>query len=389
MNTAVNVNVVHESEAQRQHARVKLPAKVRFFGKSREVVEQALLDLSAGGFAYSASKIPVQVGDYHKGKLLFVIDNLSLAIDVEFQVRSVDFDSGRVGCQFHNMQPREIATLRHLITAHLSGELVSVGELLTTLQRENFTKARKEKAGASGMSAIGRLRAVSFSLGLFLVGLAAFGFIFKSVYGLYFVTHAQSGLVRVPGMQVTMPREGTVQSLVGTNSQVAKGAPIATFSASMLEMLKGHLGEEQLNPANVETLFGKQMKGTLTSPCDCTVARQLVADGQYASKGEVIFQLVPQGSQASIEARFPYNKFNEVKPGARVSFLVAGEAESRRGKIVSSSLNDSDNLSSDIRVQIQPDEPLDSALAGHPVEVSSDRGPSLDWLIDKALAAGL
>jgi hypothetical protein len=32
MNTAVNVNVVHESEAQRQHARVKIPAKLRFFG---------------------------------------------------------------------------------------------------------------------------------------------------------------------------------------------------------------------------------------------------------------------------------------------------------------------------------------------------------------------
>ncbi|MGH8437017.1 MAG: PilZ domain-containing protein [Pseudomonas sp.] len=387
MNTAVNINVVHESEAQRQHARVKLPAKIRFSGKNREVVEQSLLDISAGGFGYSASKIPVQVGDFHKGKLLFVIDSLSLAIDVEFQVRSVDFDSGRIGCQFHNLRAREITTLRHLITAHLSGELVSVGELLTTLQRENFTKARKEKAG-TGMSAVGRLRAVSLSLALFLVGLAAFGFIFKSIYGLYFVTHAQSGLVRVPGMQVTMPREGTVQSLIGADGQVAKGAPIATFSASMLEMLKGHLDEQQLNPANVATLFDKQMKGTLTSPCDCTVARQLVADGQYASKGEVIFQLVPQGSQASIEARFPYNKFNEIKPGARVSFLVAGEAEARRGKIVSSSLNDSDNLSADIRVQIQPDEPLDSALAGRPVEVSSDRGPSLDWLIDKALAAG-
>ena len=29
MNTAVNANVVHESEAQRQHARVKIPAKLR------------------------------------------------------------------------------------------------------------------------------------------------------------------------------------------------------------------------------------------------------------------------------------------------------------------------------------------------------------------------
>ena len=388
MNTAVNLNVVHESEAQRQHARVKLPAKIRFSGSNREVLEYNLLDISAGGFSFAAGKLPARVGEHQKGRLLFLIDNLSLSIDVAFQVCSVEVEHNRVGCQFHNLQPRDITTLRHLITAHLSGELITVGELLSTLQRENFTKARKGKA-VGGMGAIARLRAVTFSLGLFVVGLLAFGFIFKSVYGLYFVTHAQSGVVRVAGMQVTMPREGTVQSLVGADGQVAKGAPIATFSASMLEMLKGNLNEEQLDPSKIESLFGTQLKGTLTSPCDCTVGQQLVADGQYANKGEVIFQLLARDSQASIEARFPYNKFNEIKPGASVSFVVAGESEARQGKIISSSLNDSASLSGDIRVQIKPEQPLDSALAGRPVEVSSDRGPSLDWLIDKALAAGL
>lgn len=40
MNTAVNVNVVHESEAQRQHARVKIPAKLRFFGPDRTPIDR-------------------------------------------------------------------------------------------------------------------------------------------------------------------------------------------------------------------------------------------------------------------------------------------------------------------------------------------------------------
>ena len=52
----------------------------------------------------------------------------------------------------------------------------------------------------------------------------------------------------------------------------------------MLDVLKGHLDEDQLQPAKVEELFGKQMTGTLTSPCDCVVAQQMVADGQYANK---------------------------------------------------------------------------------------------------------
>ncbi|WP_085578780.1 MULTISPECIES: alginate biosynthesis protein Alg44 [unclassified Pseudomonas] len=389
MNTAVNVNVVHESEAQRQHARVKIPAKLRFFGPDRTPVEARVIDLSAGGLAFNAGQLPLKVGDVHKARLQFVIDNLGLAMDVEMQVRSHDRQTGRTGCQFQNLEPRDIATLRHLITSHLAGDIVSIGEVLATLQRDNFTKARKTKDGGHGMTPFGRLKAVTFSLGVFVVGLAAFGFVAKSVYGMYFVSHAQAGLVSVPAMNITMPRDGTVQSLVKSDGVAAKGAPLATFSTSMLDVLKGHLDEDQLQPAKVEELFGKQMTGTLTSPCDCTVARQLVADGQYASKGDVIFELVPRNTQATVDARFSYRQFGDVRPGTPVSFQIAGDDKVRSGKIVRSASLKSEDLSSDIRVQIQPDEPLDSTFAGRPVEVNSDRGPNLNWLIDKAMAHGL
>lgn len=336
MNTAANINVVHESEAQRQHARVKIPAKLRFFGPDRTPVDARLIDLSAGGLSFNAGQVLLKVGDVHKGRLQFLIDNLGLAMDVEIQIRSFDRQTGRTGCQFQNLEPQDISTLRHLITSHLSGDIVTMGDVLATLQRDNFTKARKLKDGGHGMSAFGRLRAVTFSLGIFVVGLAAFGFVFKSVYGMYFVSHAQAGLVSVSGMNVTMPRDGTVQSLIKTDGVAAKGAPLATFSTSMLDVLKGHLDENQLQPAKVEELFGKQMTGTLTSPCDCTVAQQMVADGQYASKGDVIFKLVPQGSQASVEARFSYRQFADVRPGTKVSFQIAGEDATRTGTIVSS-----------------------------------------------------
>ncbi|MCY1426005.1 Mannuronan synthase [compost metagenome] len=230
---------------------------------------------------------------------------------------------------------------------------------------------------------------MTFSLGVFVVGVAAFGFIAKSVYGLYFVSHAQAGVVSVPTSNVTMPRDGTVQGLVENGGQVVKGAPLASFSTSMLDMLKGHLDDQQLEPAKVEELFGKQMSGTLTSPCDCVVARQLVDNGQYASKGQVIFQLVPRTTIPTVEARFSYRQFDDVQPGSRVHFTVAGEDQTRTGQIVNSTSLNSEDLSSDIRVQIKPDESLPSELAGRPVAVDSNRGPSLDWLIDKAMARGL
>ncbi|RUT39064.1 alginate biosynthesis protein Alg44 [Pseudomonas sp. PAMC 29040] len=389
MNTQVNANVVHESEAQRQHARVKIPARLHFSGADRTPMEVKLIDLSAGGLSFNAANQTFKAGDLIKGRLQFVIDNLGLTMDVDLLVRNADRQTGRVGCQFQNLDLQDIATLRHLITSHLSGDIVTMGEVLATLQRDNFTKARKVKDGGSGMSPFGRFKAVTFSAGIFVVGLLAFGFVAKSVYGLYFVTQAQSALVSVQGLNITMPRDGTVQSLIKDDQLAANGAPLATFSTSMLDVLKGHLDENQLQPENIETLFGKQMTGTLTSPCDCVVAEQLVANGQYASKGDVIFKLVPRNSEADVAARFSYRQFGNVLPGTRVNFQVAGEDAVRSGKIISSTSLDSDNLSSDIRVQIKPDAPLDSALTGRPVEVSSDRGPSLNWLIDKAMAAGL
>jgi alginate biosynthesis protein Alg44 len=389
MNTAVNANVVHESEAQRQHARVRIPAKLRLLNGEPNAPLVKVDDLSAGGLSYiaPANQKPA-IGEVIKARLQFLIDNLGLAMDVELQVRSVD-GSGRVGCQFQNLEAQDIATLRHLITSHLSGDIVTLGEVLATLQRDNFTKARKVKDGGSGMSTLGRLRAVTFSAGIFIVGLAAFGFVFKSVYGMYFVSHSTSGLVSVPAMDVTMPREGTVTSLVGPEGEVSKGAPLASFNTNMLEMLKGNLDPDEMQPAKVEELFGRQLAGTLTSPCDCVIGKQLVADGQYAAKGQVIFQLVPRNVAANVDARFSYRQFADVQPGSRVSFKVAGEEGTHSGKIVSSTALSPADLSSDLRVQIKPDESISSALAGRPVEVVSDHGPSLNWLIDKASAAGL
>ncbi|MDU9390584.1 alginate biosynthesis protein Alg44 [Pseudomonas japonica] len=388
MNTAVNVNVVHESETQRQHARVKIPAKLRYLGANRETLEAKVEDLSAGGLSFHARQ-PLNIGEVLRGRLQFTVDNLGLSMDIEFQVRSFNPASGRAGVQFQNLEQRDIATLRHLITSHLSGELISIGDVLSTLQRDNFTKARKQKHDGGGLSPLGRLRAVTFSLGVFVVGVAAFGFIAKSVYGVYFVSHAEAGVVSVPTTQVTMPRDGTVQALVENGGQVVKGAPLASFSTSMLDLLKGHLDDQQLQPAKVEELFGKQLSGTLTSPCDCTVARQLVDDGQYAAKGTVIFQLIPRSHVPTVDARFSYRQFDDVKPGTRVNFQVAGDDEARSGIIVSSTSLNSEDLSSDIRVQIKPDEALPSEMAGRPASVNAKRGPSFDWLIDSAMAHGL
>lgn len=361
-----NSNVVHEAEAQRQYARLKLPAKIRYRTPQGQELEAQLLDLSVGGFGFQPGNTLLSEGQRFHGKLMFEVEGIGFAMDVQFQVRSL-VDGKRAGCEFHELRPREIAALRYLISSFLSGELVNVGDLISTLQRENFTKPRKGK-GDDKMSLAARVKALGLSLSIFLVGVAASSYVLYQLYDVYFITHADSAQVSVPGQQVSMPREGTVQSLVKVGDTVAKGAPVATFSASMLDALKGVLPEAEMTPENLERLFSKNFQGTLTSPCDCQVVAQLVGDGQVASKGTAVFSLAPTDSLATVEARFPYRAFAELQPGTRVSFLVGGEVEQRSGVISRMSLQDG-GLASDIRVIIQPELPLATELAKRPVDV--------------------
>ncbi|MGL4315620.1 MAG: PilZ domain-containing protein [Pseudomonas sp.] len=366
MSLGSNSNVVHESEAQRQYARLKLPAKIVYRSPQGQDLEAPLLDLSAGGFSFEPNFGLLSEGQHLRGKLMFEIEGIGFSMDVEFQVRSL-IGGKRVGCEFHNLKPREISALRYLISGFLSGELVTVGDLISTLQRENFTKARNNK-GDGPVSPLARLRALGLSLVILLVGVSACSYVLYQLYDIYFVTHADSAQVMVPGQQVSMPREGSVQSLVKVGDTVAKGAPLATFSATMLDALKGVLPEAEMTPDNLERLFSKSFQGTLTSPCDCRVVAQLVGDGQMAVKGTAVFTLAPADSVATVEARFPYRTFDELQPGTQVSFLVGGESEPRSGVISSMALQDG-GLASDIRVMIEPALPLASELAKRPVDV--------------------
>ncbi len=363
---SINSNVVHEAEAQRQYARLKLPAKIRYVTPQGQELEAPLLDLSVGGFSFHPGNNLLRENQYCRGKLMFEVEGIGFAMDVEFQVRSLE-GGKRAGCEFHHLRPREQAALRYMISSFLSGELINVGDLISTLQRDNFTKARKG-GDAAPAGLFGRMRAVSLSFGLFMVGVVAAGYVAYQLYDIYFITHADSAQVAVPGQQVSLPREGAVQALVKVGDTVAKGAPVGTFSSNMMDVLKGVLPTEDLTEDNLQRLFGKTFQGTLTSPCDCRVTAQLVGDGQTAGKGSAVFLMSPVDSIATVEARFPYRAFNELQPGTAVTFIVAGEKEERTGHIATLALQDG-GLASDIRVMIQPDQPLATELAKRPVDV--------------------
>ncbi|MGV8268389.1 alginate biosynthesis protein Alg44, partial [Pseudomonas aeruginosa] len=82
-------------------------------------------------------------------------------------------------------------------TPYRAGEVSGVGDRLNSRQRENFTNARKKGGGNGAMGFFGRVRAVTLSTAILVVGVGAFAFILKQMSNLYFVTHAVSGVVSV------------------------------------------------------------------------------------------------------------------------------------------------------------------------------------------------
>src|SRR3546814_4781836 len=71
--------------------------------------------------------------------------------------------------------------------------------------------------------------------------------------------------------------------------------------------------------------MGDQLKGTLTSPCDCKVQQQFAADGQYANRGQALFELVPINAQPYVLARFRFDNIDDLPIGKTVAFARSEE----------------------------------------------------------------
>jgi len=378
--------VVHESEAQRQHPRIRLPATIELLvdGQPRRYVVH---DLSAGGLAFDAQQDSFRVGQFVDGRLLFSVEPVAFSLPLRLQLRNFDPRLRRAGCAFQDLAPREVAVLRQVIGGYLAGELVTVGDVLTALGRDNFTRARAPKDVNAPLGAVARLRALLLTGLFFAVGLVACAYALTRLYDAAFVTRATVAKVAAPGHTLTMPRDGTFFSLVPADGRVKKGQPVGSFQAALLDFAQNDAASLQLAPEQLSELMGETLKGTLTSPCDCLVQRTFATDAQFVNRGQPLFRLVPLDFKPYVLARFHFDKLPELQPGRQVRFRIGGEAGTRSGRIARLRLlpgplgavaaaggGDLDGLNSggvtpDVMVEIEPAQALDSALVEQPVDV--------------------
>ncbi|UZE96311.1 alginate biosynthesis protein Alg44 [Alkalimarinus alittae] len=366
MGIAANTNLVHEAEAQRQHARIKLPAKLAVKLDNGKIIRLAVQDISAGGFSLETSEPTFSLGSLHKGSLKFSINAIEFQIKISFLVKASD-EQGRLGCEFQGMGQQEVSALRLMITSFLSGELVTAGDVINTLARQNFTKDRNNKAALPAMSGFARAKALSMSLLVFLVGLGALGFIANKLYSNYFLTHAEAAVIQIESFNVEMPRDGKLHSLIPDDGQVKFGVPIASYETAMLDALKGHLNEDNLSAEKIGALFNQSLTGTISSPCDCVLQKQFIVDGQFLAKGKTAFQLVPVDAEPFVEARFNLKDSQYVIPGRVVDVEIPGSTGTAKGTIQDVAMAE---VGQSLIATIKLEDNIPAGLNGRPVAVT-------------------
>lgn len=390
MASTTNTNVVHESEIQRQHVRVRLPATIQFSleGSKRR---HRLVDISAGGFSFESPDFAYPVGRVFKGILLLSANSVGFSMTVSFQVLAVNAGSGRISCLFQDLGPPEIAALRHLIAAYLGGELVTAGDMLATLARDNFAPPRRLKDTSPGKGV--RFRAIAGTGLALVIGIVAFAYTAFKLYDIVVVTHAAAGKVAARTYTIAMPRDGTFFSLVPADGKLKKGQALGSFQTALLDVVAGVPGSFKMSPEVLSQLVGQQLKGSLASPCDCVVQKIFVTDAQYVLRNQAILELVAQDTQPYVLARFHYNEIGNLAIGRKVHFSLSGVGKVEGSitalrvlpaqTIDSNGLNDLNGLNTnaaitDVIAVIVPTRPLDLSRIDEPVDVRID--PLDSWL---------
>lgn len=366
MNIAANQNLSHESESQRQYARIKIPARL-ILEVNGKIERFQLLDLSAGGFAFE-SKDVTQNPNGFRGRLEFNVDGFVFMMPISFDIKGTD-QAGRLGCSFQNMSYLEVSSLRHIITAYLSGELVTAGDMIAILGRDNFTKERSKK-DSHVLEGFDKLKAAIGSVLFFLIGLGAFSFVAVKLWAVLFVVHSSVAVVSSKSYSVTTPREGVINILAAKGEKVKMGQVIGTFSSPLVTFLSANTDLNALNSESIKPFMTQSYLGSLMSPCNCVVESVYAVNGEYLNKGRSVLSLTGESDAPYVSASFPSSDIKYLNIGKEVEVNVAGSAMSGHVERLSVGQDRNGQFLDTVKVLIKTESSALTGLVGMPATVS-------------------
>lgn len=367
MNQAVrNTNIVHESEVQRQYSRVRIPAIVTI-----DDHEYKVQDLSAGGFSLDNRSNKLAENKLYKGQLSIKIDGFDFCYPIGFNSLNQQ-PNGNIGCTFQDVDKRFSSAIRYIITAFLSGELLSTGDVINTLSRENHTDSRNKKQ-LQAASKSERIKSILGSLLFLGIGISALTFVALKLFGIYFVSSSQSARVVADTYTLEMPASGVLEPLLRDGvTAVTKGQLLATFSGVSLDVNIKNLPLETQNIL-ANSLASINGSGSISSPCDCQILSVYGIHGQFLPKGAPAFTLAAMNTPVYISASFSFKDAESLVLGQTVALKNLGDVTGNffDGKVTSMTVSAEGK---DVTVLIETDHTLDFTDLNKPIKViaSSD-----------------
>jgi len=314
----MTTQVIHEAEYTRQHARYRVPARLRIETSPNFAAGQYEIDVnewSVSGLSLKGLPDLLQQKRQLKGQLIFTFGGIDTVVEVELELVHREKDENLNGYRFVNLGRPQLATLHHIIHASLNGDIVDAGGVIEVLKRDAF-KGAPGKAADSGTRPLGvRVREAVRRIFLLLVFLsvvmALLAFIGYTSYQRMFVVASMAAHVDGPVVIVRAPQASYFEpvSQLQDSEEVKEGELMAT-----LKLTGG----------------GSAM---VVSPCDCRVLGRHRLHHEFVARAEPLWTLFPKQASPYITAKYAFKEVEKLSPGQKASIRLA-DGEQIQGTIV-------------------------------------------------------
>ncbi len=374
--------IVHESETQRQHVRVQIPARAEIAGRGYMVK-----DLSVSGASIEGVETPYIDGAQINLTIMVPFESFSLNVSLKAFVTHYDTAAKVLGCQFTNLSREQLSILNSIIQSYMSGVIIKEGDLLNVVARDNFVKIRKElqKEDVRDIKAIAK-RALPF---LFMGAAAILGgfFVMGNVYEKMLVLKSYQASVQSESIVLrssaagiftsTLP-EGvekvtkgqTIGTIEGTAYVLSSAAPQPAAVEVPAEPVEGEEAAVVPAPtptATAEGAIATKVTTTIVSPCDCYFVRQYVANGLFRDVGEALFKLLPADAKPMIKATLAAEDVVRIGLRDKANIRVTGEEGIVVGVVME--IEAADEKATESIVTLRPEKPLSYKLTDRPAYV--------------------
>ncbi len=297
--------LVHEAEIHRQYVRLRIPIVLEIDG-----TQYMVDDWSVGGFGVAGPLDSRQPGERFAVRLIFPFEDFELSLRLDAQMVYVLPELPRFGGKFLSLSQGQLSLFRFIVDAYLSGELVSGGDILSVVGRDNVGEARVQNLfhALNEREGWGRRLRRYVGMGLLaLVGAGLTALIVAGIYQRYLVVTTDQAVIEAPLYRVTAASTGTVE--VGVDGLLKRGDAVARLRAA----------DNSVVP--------------LVSPCACVLDEWLVPPGKVAHPGEIVATLVAADQPLTVRAQVPLDSARRLQVGGTVEITVPGKPEPYRGQI--------------------------------------------------------